>query len=107
MQVTPGPGTRSQQTPSVPPPEEVPGTRPRASPLSRTLGCQEAWIWCSFQQGLLRILFGLLTPPETPSEAPDALSQPFPPHSSNTFHTLEPQLTPGPLTGMLIPSFKG
>lgn len=96
-QVNPGPGTRFQQTPSVPPPEEVLGTRARV----------EAWIWCSFQQGLPRILSGLFTPPETPSEAQNALSQPFPPPSSNTFPTLEPQLTPGPLTGMLLPSFKG
>ena len=34
----PGPGARFQQTPSVPPPEEVLGLRARAGPPSKTLG---------------------------------------------------------------------
>lgn len=84
--------------------------RARASPPSRTLGCLQAWILVqlSFSRASrAHPLSGLFAPPETPSEAQNALSQPFPPPSSNTFHTLEPQLTPGPLTGMLLPSFKG
>ena len=38
-----GRAVRFQQTPSVPPPEEVLGARTRGSPLSGTLGCQEVW----------------------------------------------------------------
>lgn len=38
-----GRAVRFQQTPSVPPPKEVLGTRARGSPLSGTLGCQEVW----------------------------------------------------------------
>ena len=74
----------------------------RAGPPSRTLGCQEAWIGAAFIRtscpsslASSRFLRHHRKPKMPSLSLPSTLLQ--------HLHTLEPRLTPGPLTGMLFP----
>lgn len=79
-------------------PSSRPGDEGRGRPPFRARGAGGADM-VRLQQRALNTLLGLLTPPEAPSKAPQKCPL-SPPHSTHTFHTIEPQLGPGPLAGM-------